>query len=204
MITIVDYGSGNLGSIVNMLKRAGFVAKLASSPDQVKSATKLILPGVGSFDFAMKQLKEKDLLGVLNDKALVEKVPVLGLCLGVQLFTNRSEEGQEQGLGWFDAEVVRFKLQDFPGLKVPNMGWCDVLQNKTHLLFDDMHKDPRFYFVHSYHLKAHHAEDVLCTARYGYDYPAGLSRDNISGVQFHPEKSHKYGLKLLSNFCKSL
>ncbi|MGQ0829490.1 MAG: imidazole glycerol phosphate synthase subunit HisH [Bacteroidota bacterium] len=200
MIAIIDYGCGNLGSIKNMIRKVGGEAIITSDIEQIKQAKKIILPGVGSFDTGMNNLKKSGFIDVLNDKALVEKVPFLGICLGMQLMTKGSEEGMEQGLGWFDAEAVKFKFEKGSKYKIPNMGWKYVYQKKTSIFFNDMFNEPRFYFVHSYYIKCNKNEDVLTTTIYGNEYVSGFEKANLCGVQFHPEKSHKYGMKLFSNF----
>lgn len=201
MIVIVDYGLGNLGSIKNMLKRIGANAEISNDVDKIGVASKIILPGVGSFDYGMSKLKEYNLIDVLWKKAMVDKVPILGICLGVQLMTRGSKEGLLPGLGWFEAETVSFNFTNFPEyLRVPHMGWNRVKKNKDTLLMTDMFEKPKFYFVHSFHLKADNPQDVMLSTQYGYEFASALEKNNIIGVQFHPEKSHKYGLKLLENF----
>ena len=203
MVTIVNYGVGNLASIQNMLKKIGAPSRLSSSAADILDSTKLILPGVGAFDTCAGKLRDSGLLGVLNEKVLEENTPVLGVCVGMQLLTGGSEEGKLSGLGWVKGRIVKFKADRLPeNLKVPHMGWTDVQIKKPSKLFTDMYDEPRFYFVHSYHPEMEHAADVLVTAHYGYEFVAGLEHGNIVGVQFHPEKSHKYGMKLLENFVK--
>ncbi len=200
MVTIIDYGVGNLGSILNMFKKIGVEAKLTQSINDVIDAKKLLLPGVGSFDYGMKMLNDTGYVEAINQKVLTEKISILGICLGMQLMTKRSDEGSLNGLGWFDAETVKFDL-DTTIFKVPHMGWNEVKVEKPNKLFEDMYDEPRFYFVHSYHIKCNKKEDVLLTTKYGYDFVCGIRKDNIYGAQFHPEKSHKYGMKLLKNFA---
>ena len=203
MLTIVDYGVGNLASIKNMLKKIGAEAQISSDPSVISGAEKLILPGVGAFDTCAQKLQESGLTGLLNQKALVEKTPVLGICVGMQLLMSGSEEGLLPGLGWINGKIIRFRQEQLPSeLKIPHMGWTDVFPNKSSRLFDNMYEDPRFYFVHSYHPAADNDSDVLVYAQYGYKFAAGLEHENIMGVQFHPEKSHKFGMKLLDNFVK--
>jgi glutamine amidotransferase len=203
MIVIVDYGMGNLGSILNMLRKIGAEAKLSSAPADIEQADKLILPGVGSFDSGAKNLHAFGLVPVLSTKVLDKKTPILGICLGMQLFTRKSEEGQLPGLGWIDAETVRFRIENRPEkLKVPHMGWNTVQIKREAGLFDHMFPDPRFYFVHSYHLVCHNEDDILSTTFYGYEFASSFGNANILGVQFHPEKSHKFGMKLLKNFVE--
>lgn len=201
MVVIVNYGMGNLGSIKNMLSKIGVQSIITSIPDEIYKADKLILPGVGSFDSGMRNLTELGIKEVLNHLVLIEKVPILGVCLGVQLMTKNSEEGVLEGLGWFDAKTIKFKTELLTEkLLLPNIGWRDVQLNKPSRLFKNMYEDPRFYFVHTYHLIANNSSDVSMSAHYGYEYAVGLEHENILGVQFHPEKSHKYGIKLYENF----
>ncbi len=201
MITIVNYGMGNLGSIQNMLRKLGEDSIITSDLKEIEYASKLILPGVGSFDSGMTNLSSLGLIDVLNRKVLVDKIPILGVCLGVQLMTKCSEEGSLLGLGWFDAETVKFDLTGIEGnYRLPNMGWQIVNEEKPTILFEGMYPNPRFYFVHSYHLANSSNEIVSLTSNYGYKYPVGLERENIMGVQFHPEKSHKFGMMLYQNF----
>lgn len=199
-VLIIDYNTGNIGSILNMLRKIGVTAEISSSPDKIQDADKLILPGVGHFDFGMKNLKESGVIPFLTKAVLNDKKPILGICLGVQLMTQSSEEGDERGLGWFNAVTRKFKFSEDIKKKVPHMGWADVFCEKDSKLFNNMYDDPRFYFVHTFHMQAMDNEDILLTSNYGYKFTAGLERENIAGVQFHPEKSHKYGKKLLENF----
>jgi glutamine amidotransferase len=203
MITIVDYGVGNLGSIVNMLKKVGAKAQTSSDPEVLRQAEKLILPGVGAFDPGMRKLNEVGLVPLLNELVLEKKVPVIGLCLGMQLLTKGSEEGTEAGLGWIDAETVRFKFgPENAYLKVPHMGWNTLDIQRQHPLVADLGSESRFYFVHSYHIVCNDESDVVAHTDYGYPLPAVVSRGNIMGAQFHPEKSHRYGMQLLKNFAE--
>jgi glutamine amidotransferase len=199
MIIIVDYGMGNLSSIANMLKKSGSPATIASDPQIVRDAEKLVLPGVGAFDSGMKNLADRGLIDPLNRAVLERKVPVLGLCLGMQLMTRRSEEGRLPGLGWIDAETVRFRLAD-PQLKVPHMGWNTMRFAKSSALACGLADDARFYFVHSYHLICADDSDALGRTIYGYEFVSAIERTNIFGVQCHPEKSHRFGMQLLRNF----
>lgn len=203
MIVIVDYGMGNLGSIQNMLKRVGADALISSDISEIENADKLILPGVGSFDTAMKNLNNLGLAHILNKKVIKDKTPVLGICLGIQLFTKRSEEGNLQGLGWIDAETIRFRFDNNQtNLKIPHMRWNTVKIRQESSLFKDMYKDARFYFVHSYHVVCNNEHDILSTTCHGYDFASAIQKENIIGVQFHPEKSHKFGMKILQNFTE--
>jgi glutamine amidotransferase len=202
MIVVVNYGMGNLGAIVNMLHKIGVEAMLSSSVTDIERADKLILPGVGAFDSGVRNLNEMGLINILTMKAVEEKIPILGICLGMQLLTKRSGEGKLPGLGWLDAETVRFTFKNAQeNLKTPHMGWNELFIRKPSYLFHDVHELPRFYFVHSYHVICHEAEDILTTTLYGYEFVSAVQRKNIMGVQFHPEKSHRFGLRLLKNFA---
>jgi len=206
MIAIVNYGVGNLGSIANMLKKVGVQSTIASDEASIASAEKLILPGVGAFDSGMHNLHARGLVEILHQQVLEERKPILGLCLGMQLFTLGSEEGTLPGLGWLDATTVRFSFGGAAtaSLKVPHMGWNYIQSERADPLLVDLPSEPRFYFVHSYHLVCSNARDVLASARYGYPFPAMVAKDNIYGAQFHPEKSHKYGMVLLKNFAEQI
>ncbi len=200
MIVIVDYGCGNLNSIKNMLRKIGHDSKITSLPEEIEKASKIILPGVGSFDTGMKNLQENNLQTILEKRALDDKIPFLGICLGMQLMTKGSEEGIISGLGWFDADTKRFTSSNESKLKIPNMGWNDISVKKENKLFSGIEL-PRFYFVHSYFVQSNNSKDILATAEYGIEYTCAFSKENLFGVQFHPEKSHKYGMKLLTNFA---
>jgi glutamine amidotransferase len=200
-IVVIDYGLGNLGSIKNMLKKIGSEAAISSSVSDIEGAEKLILPGVGNFDQGMKNLAASRFLPTLEERVIQKKTPILGICLGMQLFARKSEEGESTGLGWIDAEVVRFKFDDQERhLKIPHMGWNLVKICRTNPLFEEMYPEPRFYFVHSYHVVCRNAEEVLTQTFHGYEFVSSVKKENIYGVQFHPEKSHKFGMKLLENF----
>ena len=201
MITIVDYAMGNLGSIRNMLRKVGASSEITCDPSLIASAEKLILPGVGAFDSGMRNLRETGLIPLLSRRILEDRVPVLGICLGMQLMTEMSEEGEEKGLSWVPGRVVRFKPSDRT-LKVPHMGWNRVERNRPDPLLDELPDDSRFYFVHSYFVSCADTSDVLLTSRYGERFDSAYQRANIRGVQFHPEKSHRFGLRLLQNFAE--
>ena len=201
MITIVNYGMGNLGSMLNMFKRIGVEARIESDPEVIGSAKKLVLPGVGAFDAAMQRINSAPgLRDVLDHKALIECIPVLGVCLGMQLLTCSSEEGELPGLGWISGETTRFPKQD--GLKVPHMGWNEVIPVRESALTKDLPKESRFYFVHSYCIHVQNEDDSILKATYGITFDAAMQHNNIHGVQFHPEKSHKFGMQLLTNFAR--
>lgn len=202
MITIIDYKTGNLGSIQNILKRIGEESIITSDKHQISRATKIILPGVGAFDTGMSNLKELDLVDILNEKVIIEKVPVLGICLGMQLLSEMSDEGSLPGLGWINAKTVRFNFTNKMEYKIPHMGWNFIVQQKSSKLFTEMYSDARFYFVHSFFFKANNQSDILTSTTYEIDFTSAIERGNILGVQFHPEKSHKYGMKLLKNFVE--
>ncbi len=202
MITIIDYGMGNLGSITNMLSRLGFEAEITSKLNDIRQAEKLILPGVGAFDKAMTNLENQGFLSVLNEKVVDEQIPFLGICLGMQLLTKKSEEGYQEGLGWIDAETLRFQFRPEMNLRIPHMGWNTVSIQQDSCLFQEMYDEPRFYFVHSYYVKCKSQSAVLTTTHYGIEFTSGIVQDNIYGLQFHPEKSHKYGMRVLKNFAE--
>ncbi|NQT13094.1 MAG: imidazole glycerol phosphate synthase subunit HisH [Planctomycetes bacterium] len=203
MIVVVDYCVGNVSSVRNMLKRLCHESVISGDPTVIGRAHKLILPGVGAFDYGMQQLTESGIADVLRARVLEARVPLLGICLGAQLLTRRSDEGRLPGLGWFDAETVGFDRKRLASeLRVPHMGWADVDVVRPSRLFEGLCSDSRFYFVHSFHLVCNHSDDVVATAEHGYTFAAGIERGHIAGVQFHPEKSHKYGMCVLDNFAR--
>jgi glutamine amidotransferase len=204
VVTIVDYGLGNLGSVANMLRKVGVQPRMAIKPEDVLEATALILPGVGHFDTGMKNLRERALEPALNDQVVKKQVPILGICLGVQLFARKSEEGVEPGLGWIAADVKRFQFEATSPLPIPHMGWNEV-ETRDEVLFNGASdQDARYYFVHSYHLVADEPGDVAAWSTYGYRFAAAVRRGNIAGSQFHPEKSHRYGMNLLRNWLAAV
>jgi len=203
MITIVDYGVGNLGSIRNMLRKIGAACEISADAERLAAADKLILPGVGAFDAGMASLNASGLAPALHEAVSQRKVPVLGICLGMQLMTRGSEEGSLPGLGWIDARTVRFTPGANQKLKVPHMGWNVVDACKSSRLLHGAEPEERFYFVHSFYVRCDRPDDVLLRARHGDTFDAAFERDNVMGVQFHPEKSHKFGLRLLGNFAKA-
>jgi len=200
-IVIVNYNMGNPASIKNMIKRIGYESTITSDKNQIINTHKLILPGVGSFDAAINNLTQLDLLEVLKIKVLEENTPVLGICLGMQLMTNKSDEGKQPGLGFINAEVKKFVFED-ESLKVPHMGWnfTDIKMHSK--LFESMPERSRFYFVHSFYVKCNLEADILTTSNYGNTFVSAFEKGNIIGVQFHPEKSHKFGMQLLKNFIE--
>lgn len=204
IISIIDFGMGNIGSIQNMLARIGVQSDITSDHAAIRKATKLILPGVGAFDKAMTNLRELGLIDVLNEMVLGKRVPVLGICLGMQLLGKSSAEGVLPGLGWIDAETLRFRFEgENSTLRVPHMGWNHIRVTQPNLLTQDLPEEPRFYFVHSYYVRCNNSENVLAETTYGFPFHSAVIRGNIMGTQFHPEKSHKYGMKLLRNFAEA-
>ena len=198
MIVIIDYGMGNLGSILNMCRFLNIEASIEDDVESIKNAKKIILPGVGSFDTAMERIKKNGLQDVLNKKALEEKIPFLGICLGMQLLTNRSQEGSLPGLGWIDAEAIKFPENRV--LKVPHVGWNEAKPGKSDPMVKGLLEDSRFYFVHSYFVKTNNSEHSLMKTNYGITFDSAISKDNIYGFQFHPEKSQRAGQLILKNF----
>ncbi|MEI6766182.1 MAG: imidazole glycerol phosphate synthase subunit HisH [Bacteroidota bacterium] len=204
MIVIVDYGMGNLGSIANMIHKLGCKSLITADPQAIMSADKLILPGVGAFDHGMNNLHQKGLAAALNTRVVEQKTPILGICLGMQLMGKSSEEGIEKGLGWIDGGCIKFSFSgDDMKLRIPHMGWNTVNIKKENPLLDNELEDTRYYFVHSYHMQCNDPAQVLATAVYGYEFPCVVWKDNIYGAQFHPEKSHKFGMRLLTHFIEN-
>ena len=203
MIHIIDYGMGNIGSVQNMLKKIGAKTVITSKPKELEKAEKLILPGVGAFDQGMRNITDRDLIDVIQNKVQVQKIPFLGICLGAQLIMRRSEEGRLSGFGWIDGEVVRFQFpNDNDRLKIPYMGWNEVDIKNDNRLFCNFEEIPRFYFVHSYYIRCENKINVIASSQYGFEFAAAVNKENIWGVQFHPEKSHQFGLKVLKNFVE--
>ena len=205
MIVIVDYNTGNLGSILNMFKKIGHEATISADPQFVAAASKLVLPGVGAFDVGMRSLERSGLIPLLNKRVLDDRVPALGICLGMQLMASCSEEGTRSGLGWIDANVMRFQSRALSSpLKIPHMGWNRVMSARSSPLTSELPDEPRFYFVHSYFVRCNRSEDVLLTTEYGETFHSAFQSGNVWGVQFHPEKSHKFGMALLRNFATKI
>ena len=198
MIGIIDYNMGNVGSIRNMIKKLGKKSIVTNNHEEIKSCKFLILPGVGSFDSGIKNLKKHNLFNLLIDIANEGKTPLLGICLGMQLLCNTSEEGAEKGLGLIDARAIRFPESE--KLKIPHMGWNYTHLQKESLLLNNHEGIPKFYFIHSYYIKCNNNNDILAKADYGIKFDCAFEKNNIYGVQFHPEKSHKYGINLFKNF----
>lgn len=198
MIAILDYGIGNLNSIHNMLKKINVNSIITSDATKIEKAEKFILPGVGSFDNGIKSLKNASFFRTLEKQILKNKKPILGICLGMQLLTNGSEEGKEKGLCWVDASTVKFN-SDTKKITIPHMGWGEVEPMNRDNIFKNL-KNNRFYFVHSYHVICNEEKNILATTNYYQNFTCSIHKDNIFGVQFHPEKSHKFGMLLLNNF----
>ena len=200
MIGIIDYKMGNIGSIQNMLKRISVKSVISSKIEILNNCDKLILPGVGSFDQGMKNLKNHNFIRFLNDYVIKDKKPILGICLGMQLFADNSEEGDLPGLGWIKGNVKKFNLHK-DGLKVPHMGW-NIIECKNSKLFLNLPIEKRFYFVHSFFFECINKENIISTTDYGINFASSINKQNIWGTQFHPEKSHICGMKLLKNYAK--
>lgn len=202
-VTIIDYGMGNLGSIANMLKQIGMQADVTNDPQRIESAERLILAGVGAFDQGMQRLNDLNLIPLMQRKVFEQKTPFIGICLGMQLLSRRSEEGELPGLGWLDAETLRFNFDGCATrLRIPHMGWNEIQIQKQHSLLNDLGEEPRFYFVHGYYVNCLDSSAVLATTDYGLPFHSILGKGNILGTQFHPEKSHRYGRKVLENFVR--
>lgn len=203
MITIIDYGLGNVLAFSNVYKRLNIPASVARSASDLKGAEKLILPGVGAFDHAMALLQQSGMRETLDEMVLARAVPVLGVCVGMQILAATSEEGQLRGLGWIDGDVRKFDVASFrQRTRLPHMGWNDVKPVGHSTLFAGLESDARFYFLHSYYFHCARSENVLAQAEYGTTFSCAVHSNNIFGVQFHPEKSHHYGARLLTNFAE--
>ena len=200
-LALVNYGIGNIQAFVNIYQRLNILVEIATTPEQLTRAEKLILPGVGAFDWAMKRLNNSGLRDTLDALVLRQQVPVLGICVGMQMMAHRSEEGKLPGLGWIDADVVRFDPDQIRNMPLPHMGWNDVQPFAADSLFRGIEL-PRYYFLHSYFVAPKQQTDVLATARYGSDFTAAVRNGHIFGTQFHPEKSHQWGIDLLRNFAE--
>lgn len=203
MITIINYGSGNINAICNIYERLKVPFKVANHPEEVTGAEKIILPGVGAFDETVSMLDDSGFRAVLDEEVLINKTPVLGICVGMQILAKKSEEGRLPGLGWINAEVKKIDktlLTSKP--KLPHLGWNTVKISKINELFNDVDKEQGFYFMHSYYFECMDQEDIMSTTFYGKTFASSVNHKNIYGVQFHPEKSHHNGINLLKNFAK--
>jgi glutamine amidotransferase len=199
-VVIIDCGMGNLFSVKKKFRKLGEDITVTSNPTEINNADKILLPGVGHFGKAMDNLKSLNLLDILNENVLIKKKPILGICLGMQLMAKRSEEGNAEGLGWFDAEVVHFNVADKLRYKIPHTGWNQITKVKDSMLLKDIPDAAEFYFVHSYHFKCNNPQDILNLTEYEYSFVSAVEKDNIFGVQYHPEKSHDIGITMLNNF----
>jgi imidazole glycerol-phosphate synthase subunit HisH len=200
MIAIVDYGMGNLGSIKRKMDLIGTKSIITSKIEELRECNKLILPGVGHFAKAVSEIKRRGLWDFISDQVLAERKMILGICLGMQLLAKKSEEGNAEGFGWIDAEVIKFRVSDGIKFKVPHTGWNTINLTNRSSLFNGIDSDSEFYFVHSYHLQCNNSDCILAETLYDYSFVSAVHKENIYGVQFHPEKSHNAGEKLLRNF----
>ncbi len=205
-VSVVDYGVGNIGALLNMFDHLGIEAVAVSDERGILAASRLVLPGIGAFDRAMRTLMDRGLIGSLNEAVIARGTPVLGVCLGMQLLARRSAEGQLAGLGWIAADVLRIEVPPSSALKVPHIGWSDVRPAGVQSLFiptDTADEPERFYFDHSYHMICEEASDIAATFEYGRTLCCAVQRGHIAGVQFHPEKSHRFGMRLLEAWARS-
>ena len=204
-VSVIDCGVGNIGSVLNMLEHIGVSAEAITKADQVKKSEKLILPGVGNWDAGVQRLQESGLIDALKNRVLNDKVPILGICLGMQLFLNSSEEGMLPGLGWIDGTVKAFNFSgiNFTARRLPSphMGWNSVTVMHNSTLTESLDENSKFYFVHSFHVDVKDSENIMLQTDYGYAFTSGIRKENIYGVQFHPEKSHRHGVNLLRSFA---
>lgn len=199
MIVVIDYGMGNINSVLKALKRLGYLAISSSKKEEIDNADILILPGVGHFKRGMENLIDLDLIEILNKKVIKEKTPILGICLGMQLLTNRSEEGCVDGFGWIKGDTVKFRIDK--KFKIPHIGWNNIKIEKENPIFSE--EADQFYFAHSFHVIPKNEENILLTTDYGGKFVSGMQKENILGVQFHPEKSHESGLEIIKKFIDS-
>lgn len=202
MIAIINYEMGNLFSVKKKITQLGFEARITNEPSEIRTASKLVLPGVGHYARAMEQLRYLDLIDLLNEEVVEKKKPILGICLGMQLMAKTSEEGNAEGFGWFDAEVRKFRIVDTIKNKVPHTGWNQAFNKKDSRLLKGIETGSEFYFVHSYFVDLQNITDELMTTDFEQPFTSGIERENIVGVQFHPEKSHDSGMQLIRNFVE--
>ena len=202
-VSIVNYGVGNIGSLVNIVSKSGAEPDVIDNPLFIKKSSNVILPGVGSFDNAMQKLKETGFRDALYEHVLINSKPILGVCVGMQLLTRGSEEGKFKGMGVIDADTFKFDINKLPiKFPIPHMGWNKVEFKKDSVFYDDSVKEQRFYFVHSYHVCCDNEDDIMTETEYGYNFASSFQKENIIGVQFHPEKSHSFGIKFFDNYIK--
>jgi glutamine amidotransferase len=202
MITIIDYGVGNIKAFFNIFNKLSINVKIAQKPEDLLGATKLILPGVGHFDYAMKRFSESGMLNIVNDMVLNKNIPVLGICVGMQMLAKSSEEGELSGLGWIDATVKKIDsnlLVQYT--RLPHMGWNDIIVKAKNPILNNLDYNSRFYFLHSFYFDPNIVSDSIAIATYGKEFCCVVNHKNIYGVQFHPEKSHHFGIQLLNNFA---
>ena len=204
MIVIVNYGMGNLHSVYTQCKRIGFEPIISSDPTHINNADKLILPGVGHFSKGMEKFYDLNLVDVLCERVLQQNIPILGICLGMQLLSKKSEEGNVTGLGWIEAETNRFSIENKQKYKIPHMGWNNIYTKNNSPIMHGVSKSDDFYFVHSYHLECEDEDIIIGETDYCYRFVSAIQKDNIYGTQFHPEKSHDSGLKILKNFLETV
>ena len=204
MIIVIDYGMGNSGSILNMFVHVGAHAILSNKSAEIAAAEKLVLPGVGAFDKGMDQLHRFGLVNLLTERVMAEQTPILGICLGMQLFAESSEEGERPGLGWIGGRTVRFRFDGAEKqLPIPHMGWNTLAPRRDHPILADLDESSRFYFVHSYHVQCTDPNHVLAETRYGTTFVSAVAKGSILGVQFHPEKSLRWGMQLFRRFVQN-
>lgn len=203
MIVIIDYGLGNLNAFINIYKKLDIPIKIAKQASELEGATKIILPGVGAFDHAMTKLNESGIRSKLDELVFKAKLPVIGICVGMQILAKSSEEGILPGLGYIDGVVKKFDTSGFKQkTHLPHMGWNDIKPRLGEVLFKNLDDEPLFYFLHSYYFECNQAPNAIATATYGDEFVCAVKHENVFGVQFHPEKSHHYGVQLLKNFAK--
>ena len=203
MIAIVDYGLGNIKAFANVYERLNIKISIAHNAADIKNATKLVLPGVGAFDYAMSQLNKSGMREALEEKVLEHHTPVIGICVGMQMMAKSSDEGKLPGLGWFDAAVKLFDTEKIPyKTRLPHMGWNTIKLAGQNRLLEQLDDESRFYFLHSYYFSCNQQQDIIAKTDYGIEYASAVNKGNIFGIQFHPEKSHQNGIQLLHNFAK--
>lgn len=200
MIVIIDYGMGNLRSVQKAFERINIVADISDRSDEIINAQKLLLPGVGHFEKGIKNIKERGLLNCLNEAVLYKKIPILGICLGMQLMTESSEEGNVEGFGWIKAKSKKFSFES-KEYKIPHMGWNNLSIKNNDSLYKNINNNNFYYFVHSYYVRCDNEKDVLTETIYGIKFVSSFQKGNIYGCQYHPEKSHDAGLQVLKNFA---